>query len=56
MRSEINHADNVIRVVINVLQRPECKIKCKGDVIKLLEAAIMELDTELESLPLDANS
>jgi hypothetical protein len=52
---EIIAADNAIQAVINTLESVECKIKCKDEVRKLLTAAIMEMDAEMESMKEDAS-
>jgi len=46
--TEIIETDNAIQAIINTLKSEECTIKCWIEVVKLLEAAIMELDDETE--------
>lgn len=55
VRDQIIVADNAIQSVINILQDKQCKIKCKDEVVKLLEAATMEMDSEMEELKEDAS-
>ena len=53
---QIIAADNAIQAIINTLESKGCDIKCKDEVKKLLTAAVMEMDNEMESMKEDASN